>query len=219
MEGYHTKNLQQNMLSAMELWRDTTPRIFSLINPEFISRTNHWIRCAISRNVEEVDLRLWDAVGGMIEKILFGSPLLESLELNYCYGFSRIDITSKSVKKLVFSRYNCRFNPYEEDYIDCAKIDAPYISSPTIEGELFLRELVLLNVSSLVEVDLKYSISFEEPVIFAKEIFRGLLESLGHVEDITFGDHCSDAILLMQLLSCLKAGSDTSDDDRAENGD
>ncbi|GJU37369.1 ribonuclease H-like domain-containing protein [Tanacetum coccineum] len=222
----------------------------SLINSEFISRTNRWIRYAISRNVEEVDLRLWDVVGAlfsyddelffntscitrmtlswclfnppngaislerleclciscgtlnedMIEKILLGSPLLESLVLNYCYGFSRIDITSKSVKNLVLSGYNHMFNPYEEDYIDCVKIDVPYILSLTIEGELFLRELVLLNVSSLVEVDLKYSISYEEFVIFAEEIFRGLLESLGHVENITFGDHCSE------LLSRLKAG-------------
>ncbi|GJX87223.1 ribonuclease H-like domain-containing protein [Tanacetum coccineum] len=39
----------------------------------------------------------------MIEKILSGSPCLEYLELNYCQGFRRIDVSSKSVKKLVFS--------------------------------------------------------------------------------------------------------------------
>ncbi|GKE69726.1 hypothetical protein Tco_1527798 [Tanacetum coccineum] len=66
---------------------------------------------------------------------------------------------------------------------------------------------------SNVEVDLKYSISYKEFVIFAEEIFRGLSKSLGHVENITFGDHCSE------LLFCLKSGSDTSNDDRAENGD
>nr|GEW96798.1 hypothetical protein [Tanacetum cinerariifolium] len=74
-------------------------------------------------------------------------------------------------------------------------------------GELFLRELVLLNVSSLVDVDLKYSISYKEFVIFAEEIFRGLSKSLGHVENITYGDHC------LELLSRLKAGSDKSNDD------
>ncbi|GJX39814.1 ribonuclease H-like domain-containing protein [Tanacetum coccineum] len=221
------------------------------------SRANSWIRYAISRNVEDVDLWLWD--GGvrqdftyddelffnnlcftriklsdclfnppngaiswerlkclclcrgtldedMIEKILSGSPCLESLELNDCYGYRRIDVTSKSVKKLVFFVYDSNA-AYEDDYIDCIKINAPYISSLTIKGELVLREFVLLNVSSLVEVDLKYWISYEEFEIFAKKIFRGLLESLGHVKDITFGDHCSE------LLSRLKAGSDTSDDD------
>ncbi|GJW07862.1 hypothetical protein Tco_1570285 [Tanacetum coccineum] len=144
----------------------------------------------------------------MAEKILSGSPCLESLELKDCHGFRRIDVTSTSVKKLVFFEYEyCSNVSSEEDYIDCIKINAPYISSLTINGELYLRELVLLNVSSLVEVELKYSISYEEFVTFAKEMFRGLLESLGHVENITFGDHCS------KLLSRLKGGSDTSDDD------
>ncbi|GKD39494.1 hypothetical protein Tco_1259701 [Tanacetum coccineum] len=139
----------------------------------------------------------------MIEKILSGSPCLESLELNDCYGYRRIDVTSKSVKKLVFFGYDSNA-AYEEDYIDCIKINAPYISSLTIKGELSLRELVLLNVSSLEEVNLKYSMSYGEFVVFSEEVFRGLLESLGHVKDITFGDHCSE------LLSRLKAGSDTS---------
>ncbi|GKC53458.1 hypothetical protein Tco_1076203 [Tanacetum coccineum] len=216
------------------------------VNNEFKYRANRWIRYAISRNVEEVDLRLWDVVVGpfnfddelffdnlqlwdvpvgheftyedelffntscithedMIEKILSGSPCLESLELNDCYGFRRIDV---SVKKLVLFEYYCGVES-EEDIIDCIKINAPYISSLTIKGELFLRELVWLNVSSLVEVDLKYSISYKEFVIFAEEIFRGLLESLGHVKNIPFGDHCSE------LLSRLEA----VDDDRVESAD
>ncbi|GJV82291.1 thiamine thiazole synthase, chloroplastic-like protein [Tanacetum coccineum] len=148
----------------------------------------------------------------MIGKIISGSPCLESLELGDCHGFRRIDVTSKSVKKLVLFEYYCGVES-EEDIIDCIKINAPYISSLTIKGELFLWELVLLNVSSLVEVDLKYSISSSEFVIFAEEVFRGLLESLGHIKDITFGDHCSE------LLSRLKAGSDTSADDGDDNGD
>ncbi|GJV29383.1 thiamine thiazole synthase, chloroplastic-like protein [Tanacetum coccineum] len=175
----------------------------SLVNSEFKSRANSWIRYAIHRNVEDVDLCLFDVGVGqgitfedelffntscitrmtlsfcrfnrpngvislerleclclffvtldedMIGKILSGSPCLESLELNDCHGYRRIDVTSKSVKKLV------------------------------------------------------------EFVIFAEEVFRGILESLGHVKRITFGDHCSE------LLSLLKAGSDMSNDDRAENG-
>ncbi|GJZ04246.1 ribonuclease H-like domain-containing protein [Tanacetum coccineum] len=125
------------------------------VNYEFKSRANSWIRYAISRNVEEIDLWLLDVGVGspffsyddelffntscitrmtlswcvfnppngaiswerleclclysvtldddMIEKILSGSPCLESLELIDCYGYTWIDVTSKSVKKLVFS--------------------------------------------------------------------------------------------------------------------
>ncbi|GJR71741.1 hypothetical protein Tco_0084106 [Tanacetum coccineum] len=66
------------------------------------------------------------------------SPCLESLELNDCYGYRQIDVTSKSVKKLVFSGYNShhKINAFDEAYIDCVKIDAPYISSLTIKAKL-----------------------------------------------------------------------------------
>nr|GFA10759.1 hypothetical protein [Tanacetum cinerariifolium] len=134
----------------------------------------------------------------MIEKILSESPCLESLELKNCYGYRRIDVTSKSVKKLVFSKYNSyrEICTYEESYIDCVKINALYISSLTITGELILWELVLLDVSSLIKVELDYSIDWElgysidwrKSKILDEEVFGGFLESLGYVEDITFGD-------------------------------
>nr|GEV18823.1 thiamine thiazole synthase, chloroplastic-like [Tanacetum cinerariifolium] len=133
-------------------------------NYEFKSRANSWIRYAISRNVEEIDLWFWDEVGkhleclclyyvtlddDMIEKILSGSPCLESLELEDCHGYRRIDVTSKSVKKLVFSKHYSDDELFEKDYIDHITINAPCISSLTI-----------------------------------KEILRGLLESLDHVKDV-----------------------------------
>ncbi|GKC40723.1 ribonuclease H-like domain-containing protein [Tanacetum coccineum] len=267
-----TKEVIQTTATISKRWKNlwtSLPHLFfsngndlmrySLVNYEFRSRANSWIRYAIPRNVEEVDLWLFDVGVGqeftyedelffntscitrmtlsicwfnppnvaiswerleslclscvivndnMTGKIISGSPCLESLELKDCHGYRLIHVTSKSVKKLVLFEYYCGVES-EEDIIDCIKINAPYISSLTIKGELFLRELVLLNVSSLVEVDLKYSISYKEFVIFAEEIFRGLLESLGHVENIPFGDHCSE------LLSRLEA----VDDDRVESAD
>ncbi|GJQ92370.1 ribonuclease H-like domain-containing protein [Tanacetum coccineum] len=138
----------------------------------------------------------------MIGKILSRSPCLESLELNDCHGYRRIDVTSKSVKKLVFFEYCC--DDATDDDIDCIKINALYITSLTIKGELLLRELVLLNVSSLMEVDLKYSISYREFQIFAEEVFRGLLESLGHVKRITFWDRCSELLSRLKVADSLK---------------
>ncbi|GJX56061.1 hypothetical protein Tco_0285958 [Tanacetum coccineum] len=145
----------------------------------------------------------------MIKKILPGSPCLESLELNDCYGYRWIDITLKSVKKLVFSGYNSNYeiDRYEEAYIYCVRINAPYISSLTIDDELVLRELVLLNVSSLVKADFDYTIIWEREVslMLEEKVFKALVESHGHVEDITFWGHP------------LERG--TSDNDRVENGD
>nr|GEV28493.1 hypothetical protein [Tanacetum cinerariifolium] len=208
-----------------------------------------WIHYAISRNVKEVDIRLWD-VGiaeftyddelffnnscfarvkvdrcvfsppldgviswsklkclcisrgkldeDMIGKLLSGSPCLETLELNECYGYKRIDITSKSVKNLVFSQYNSQHErSLWKTYIDSIEINAPYISSLTIKHDMALREVLLVNVSSLVNVELDYSI-----VVYVwylqlvrkyveEELLEGLLQSLGHVNNITLGDECS----------------------------
>ncbi|GKB02447.1 thiamine thiazole synthase, chloroplastic-like protein [Tanacetum coccineum] len=123
----------------------------------------------------------------MIEKILSGCPCLESLELIDCYGYTRIDVTSKSVKKLVFSKHYSDDALFEKDYIDHITINAPYISSLTIKGE-FVFKLVLLDVSSLIKAELDNSIDPGMFEINHKEILRGLLESLDHVKDVIIND-------------------------------
>ncbi|KAL7593535.1 hypothetical protein Lser_V15G32377 [Lactuca serriola] len=65
----------------------------------------------------------------VIENILSGSPLLETLVLQLCCGFRRIDITSKSIKKFVFSGYIVFDNPLGAHIIE---INAPNILSLTI---------------------------------------------------------------------------------------
>ncbi|GKB22205.1 F-box protein-like protein [Tanacetum coccineum] len=91
---------------------------------------------------------------GLIKNILSGSPLLETLELYRCYGFGRIDITSKSVKKLVIGGYS---DPEDEvDLTHIVEINAPHIMSLQIILDFSLWKLVLLNVSSLVEAELDY---------------------------------------------------------------
>ncbi|GKB06045.1 F-box/LRR-repeat protein 25-like protein [Tanacetum coccineum] len=235
----------------------------SQVNVDIKAQFNSWIRYAISHNVKEVDLRLWD-VGSvsdfsydddlffnnscfirvkvdrcvfsppldgviswsklkclcisrgklddnMIGKILSGSPCLETLELNECYGYKRIDITSKSVKNLVFSEYNSEYErSLSADYIDSIEINAPYISSLTIKDDMALRELLLINVSSLVKVELDYSnveyfgSSQEEDV--EEDMLRGLLQSLGHVNNITLGESCSEVFSRLEDTS---SGSDS----------
>ncbi|GJY87728.1 leucine-rich repeat-containing protein [Tanacetum coccineum] len=136
----------------------------------------------------------------MIEKILSGSPCLESLELTNCHGYRRIDVTSRSVKKLIFSDYYWN----EEDYIDCIKINAPYISSLTIKGE-FEVEPVLLDVSSLIKAELDYCIDpGMSDDITHKEMLRRLLESLDHVKDVIIKD------FWWEFYSNLKARGDMS---------
>ena len=94
---------------------------------------------------------------GLVQSILIGCPVLEILELKKCYGYKRLDITSKSVKNLVLSGYGGYYEYRDagwywlEEFIE---INAPYIVSFTFRKHLFLWKVILLNVSSLVEAKL-----------------------------------------------------------------
>ncbi|GJX89844.1 ribonuclease H-like domain-containing protein [Tanacetum coccineum] len=121
----------------------------------------------------------------VIADILSGSPCLETLQLDYCHGFSSINVTSKSVKNLVFSTYDST-TFFDQD--DIIKINAPYILSLIIKYTMDLREILLLNVSSLAKADLDYWHSIS---LFAldekqkKEFFKNdFIQSLGHVKII-----------------------------------
>lgn len=70
----------------------------------------------------------------MIGNILSGCPLLETLVFNKCYGYRRVDITSKSVKKFVLSGYFVHEDDVLDDLADVIGINAPNILSLTIEG-------------------------------------------------------------------------------------
>ncbi|XP_023740836.1 F-box/LRR-repeat protein 25 [Lactuca sativa] len=134
----------------------------------------------------------------LIENILSGSPLLETLELKFCYGFRKMDITSKSVKKLVLSGYLDVDNAIDAHIIE---INAPYVLSLTIEGNLWLWKLLLLNVSSLVEVYLNYDILFTWDMTREEtedEMFKGFILKLRHVKELKIGVFCSLVLSRLQ---------------------
>ncbi|GKB53151.1 hypothetical protein Tco_0903904 [Tanacetum coccineum] len=134
---------------------------------------------------------------GVIENILSGSPLLETFKLHFCYGYKQIDITSKSVKNLVFSGYI----DIEGD-IYAMKINAPNILTLKVEEDLCSTKLLLLNVSSLVKADLDYTngcLDETRRKHEEMEMLKGLILSLRHVKELKIGIFCSKA------LSCLKA--------------
>ncbi|GJY95015.1 F-box protein-like protein [Tanacetum coccineum] len=103
---------------------------------------------------------VWGNLGeNWIENILSGSPLLETLKLQNCEGFLEINISSKIVKNLVFAGYTDNMD-WHVPYV--VKINVPHILSLTIEEQLKLGKVVLLNVSSLVEAKLDYYYESDE---------------------------------------------------------
>ncbi|GKC60040.1 F-box protein-like protein, partial [Tanacetum coccineum] len=88
----------------------------------------------------------------LIENIFSESPLLEALILNNCYGFKRIDITSKSVKNFLFYGY---VTGRDED--DIIKINAPYIVSLAIQDDMPEVEMfkgLLLSLRHVKELEI-----------------------------------------------------------------
>nr|KAJ0197997.1 hypothetical protein LSAT_V11C700351330 [Lactuca sativa] len=142
-----------------------------------------------------------------IENILSGSPLLETLELYDCYGYSRLDITSKTVKNLVLDGYIV-----PEDYNDAGNftnivtINAPNILSLTIHGELLLWKVLLVNVSSLIEANLDYTRTrqYKTSLYEADEdMLKGFILNLRHVKELKIGELCSKVNFLLLSNLCL----------------
>nr|XP_043613756.1 F-box/LRR-repeat protein At5g02910-like [Erigeron canadensis] len=128
----------------------------------------------------------------LIANILSGSPLLETLRLEYCYGFTLLDITSKSVKNLVFDGYDGEVKSF--DSLDrVIEINAPYISSLSIIGCLLLSKILLRNVSSLVKAKLdftKYGHDRKARKEENEEMLKRFILSLHHVKELIFGSDC-----------------------------
>ncbi|CAI9300669.1 unnamed protein product [Lactuca saligna] len=104
-----------------------------------------------------------------IENILSGSPVLETLILDNCYGYNRLDITSKSVKNLVLRGY--KDFSYVESEADIIEINAPNILSLTIDHDVSLLE---------------------------EEVLKGCIINLRHVTEVELGYLCSKAISCLQ---------------------
>ncbi|KAI3741641.1 hypothetical protein L1987_59315 [Smallanthus sonchifolius] len=137
----------------------------------------------------------------LIENILSGSPVLETLVLGNCYGYRRLNITSKSVKNLVFSGYMVP-DDVSDDLADVVEINAPNILSLTIQDDLLLWKVLLVNVSSLVEADLDYTKCghYETtPKEAEEEMLKGFILNLRHVQELKIGIFC------FKVLSRLEA--------------
>ncbi|XP_076944578.1 F-box/LRR-repeat protein 25-like [Bidens hawaiensis] len=119
---------------------------------------------------------------GLIANILSGSPVLETLVLDNCYGYRRINITSLSVKTLVLSGYGSKFGG------DNFEINAPNILSLKIQDGVPTKKLLLQNVSSLVEADLDYWLG--PTAEQGEETLKGLILKLLHVNVLKIGGYC-----------------------------
>ncbi|CAI9292819.1 unnamed protein product [Lactuca saligna] len=146
------------------------------------------------KNLRSLSISYGNLDEDLIENILSGSPVLETLVLDYCEDYRRLNITSKSLKNLVLSGYIDYLAPPNDGSIE---INAPHISSLRIRGCLLLWKPLLVNVSSLVEANLDYTLYDHHETSTLdeaeEEMLKVLMLNLCRVKELkfNFGDECS----------------------------
>ncbi|KAL3620488.1 hypothetical protein CASFOL_035400 [Castilleja foliolosa] len=128
----------------------------------------------------------------VMDKMLSGCPVLHCLVLIYCWGFDRLEVSSKSLYELRVS------DPDEYDLTTpLLQISAPYLHTLSVTLYPKERKLCLENTPSLVRATLDFVCADwedkEEMISNAKE----LLDKICHVKvvDLRYG--------YMQLLSAV----------------
>ncbi|CAH9140407.1 unnamed protein product [Cuscuta epithymum] len=142
----------------------------------------------------------------VVEKILSGCPVLNSLDLSHCWGFTCLEINSKNLCKL------CVWES-EEGSEPFLQISAPYIKDLNLRLSSIQRQLKLKNLSSLVSYSFNHSDLFghltSEDVGNMKEVF----EKVHHVKELNLGPGPIKALAVLVLngwqlpkykLRCLK---------------
>nr|XP_043609289.1 putative F-box protein At1g49610 [Erigeron canadensis] len=165
----------------------------------------------------------------LIEDILSGSPVLDTLRLVDCYGYLWINVTSKSVKNLVFHGYN-NLDDKSDNLEDVIEINAPYIKSLKICGYLLLWKLVLRDVSSLVKAELDYTkMGYNEMTskVEREEMLKRFILRLHHVKELKIGIDCytvfsrleAKGFIFPSSLKVVKVDYPIYDTDSTELGD
>ncbi|XP_074274118.1 F-box/LRR-repeat protein At3g26922-like [Silene latifolia] len=141
-----------------------------------------------------------------IHKIITSSPVLESLNLLVCSGFSQIIVSSNSSKlrNLVIS--------YQEDNVNevgkgakLLVISVPSITSLEISGYMGRRYCKLEDVSSLEQASFRFCMSaiaenHEVRKTVCRRMMYWLLRNTSHVAKLSLGTWCTQVSNLVLLL-------------------
>ncbi|PHT90700.1 hypothetical protein T459_05813 [Capsicum annuum] len=157
----------------------------------------NWVSCRF----EKIEVVRWDSLrelrigsmefrDDMVRKVVVGSPCLELLELDNCWGFKRLDLVGGKVSKLVVNGYR------EVSTLDFeVEIEAPCVKVLELKG-CFRMNIQLKNVMNCVSAKLDYHFKIpkeEERSNFYEQqrhILMAMFGSLRHVKDVMFGTWC-----------------------------
>lgn len=175
-----------------------------LFNP-FLRKAN-WVSCRFYR----VPAVRWDSlrelrIGSMgfgddiVRKIVAGSPCLDLLELDNCWGFRCLDLFGGKVSKLVVNGYKEEVNKFLDLELE---IKAPCVKVLELKGCIRMN-IKLNNVRNCVSV--KFDFHSKNPKDEECDYFyeqRGVMlmamfESLIHVKDVMLGTWCIEVMAFL----------------------
>ncbi|KAL3653042.1 hypothetical protein CASFOL_002723 [Castilleja foliolosa] len=134
------------------------------------------------QSLTRLDINYTEVLQHVIENILSGCPVLHTMELDECWGFSCLDIKSRNL-------YELKIHDRKEAEIgSLLEISAPYVQTLDISFNPEGRKLVLRNTKSLVQAKFDFS-GYEQPNSeearrLAKEVYEIILL---HVMELMLG--------------------------------
>ncbi|CAH9069460.1 unnamed protein product [Cuscuta epithymum] len=141
-------------------------------------------------NISEVNLPQ-----SVVEKILSGCPVLTSLDLSECWGFTVLEINSRNLCELRVK------DPENKESGGLLQISAPYIKYLNLWFYAVGRQIKFKDISSLISADIDFSepildlIIPEDVLSNTKEIF----EKIHHVKELELGSEPLKALAALVL--------------------
>ncbi|XP_060198825.1 F-box protein At5g03100-like [Lycium barbarum] len=145
-----------------------------------------------------------------IVKLLSSCPALETMELSFCEGCRRLEITSSNLKRLTLK--NRLYFSFGGD--ESLEIFAPHIQHLDISGDLGELKCRLVDVSSLVIASLTFSMrcitdyleedDIEEDSCYdyhqdIRNLILDYLEKLSYATELIIGGWFAQAVFMMKL--------------------
>lgn len=145
----------------------------------------------------------------IMKEIFRGSPALEFLELFSCRGVENIEVNSRNMREMLIGCDSSVAGDLDPHLL--VKVSAPYLRVLRLVGDWTAKKVRLLNVSSLVEANLKFleNIHWFDIHSFGTQssLLRELLEDLKHVHRLTIDHSCLQVwvLLYFQFFTLLLA--------------
>ncbi|XP_050218133.1 putative F-box/LRR-repeat protein At3g18150 [Mercurialis annua] len=159
--------------------------------------------------LKELSIRQATLTDEVIQNILYGTPLLEDLELNFCHGIKLLDLSLKpKLKNLVVNVQVLHVNDSRYYHFEL-KIVGPYVETLKLSWSRDNFKCKLMNMSSLVKATLDIDFLDDDDYIeeWYPNMVKELVENVLPAEQLQLTNYCTQALstLRMDVMASLSS--------------